>query len=296
MKYRKYYILLAIILIFLLLSLRISPSLFGLLPGGKASPDKKIIKIEFDSSPTHNYFLKYDAPADEESLMKLRNTYHLDSLVKQADNDFEKILVIQSWVQSRWQHDGDLTPEKNDALYILQEAEKGKRFRCVEYSLVARECLRSLGFKVRSIGLMTRDINEVNYGAGHVANEVYLTDLQKWVFIDPQFDVIVTKNGVPLNAVELQYHIANNIPFELSSPNNVISKEEYVKWIGPYLFYFQTSLNKGSVSIWDRITGTKKQLTLVPKNHEEPKYFQRLFRINNSYFTNSIGDFYPKIE
>lgn len=295
MKRLKYYIL-AIVFLLLMLSIRISPSLFGLIPGGKDKPDKAITKIEFDSSPTPNFPLKYESRVNEEKLIELRKTYYLDSLIQSADNDFEKILVIQSWVQSRWQHDGNLTPEKNDALFILQEAEKGKRFRCVEYSLVARECLQSLGFKVRSIGLMTRDINEVNYGAGHVANEVYLMDLKKWAFIDPQFDVIVTKNGIPLNAVELQSHIANNIPFEVLSPNKVISKEQYVDWIGPYLFYFQTSLNKGRVSIWDRITGTKKQLTLVPKGHEEPKYFQRLFRINNSYFTNSIGDFYPMIE
>lgn len=143
---------------------------------------------------------------------------------------------------------------------------------------------------------MTKDVNEVNYGAGHVANEVYLKDLKKWAFIDPQFDVIVTGKGVPLNAVELQHHIANDMQFELSSPNNVITKEDYIEWIGPYLFYFQTSLNKGSVSIADRIIGTKKQLTLVPKGYEEPKYFQRLFRINTSYFTHSVNDFYPTID
>jgi len=295
MKRIKYYIL-TLFLLFLSFSLWISPSLFGLIPGGKDTPDKTIKKIEFDLVPTNNFQVNYESREHEEKLVKLRKTYHLDSLVKTAKNDFEKILVIQSWVQSRWKHDSDSSPEKNDALFILQEAEKGKRFRCVEYSLVTRECLQSLGFKVRSLGLMTKDINEVNYGAGHVANEVYLNDLNKWAFIDPQYDVIATKNSVPLNAVELQFNIANDIPFELSSPNNVITKEDYIEWIGPYLFYFQISLNKGGVSIWDRIIGTKKQLTLVPKGSEEPKYFQRLFRINNSYFTNSIGDFYPIIK
>ncbi|MCZ8023687.1 MAG: transglutaminase-like domain-containing protein [Cytophagales bacterium] len=295
MKQLKYYIL-SFLLLFIVFSLWISPSLGGLIPGGKEIPDKTITKIEFDVTPTLNFNINYESQEDEEKLIKLRNSYHLDSLIKSADNDFEKILIIQSWVQSRWAHDGNSSPEKNDALFILQEAEKGKKFRCVEYSLVTRECLQSLGFKIRSIGLMTRDVNEVNYGAGHVANEVYLKDLKKWAFIDPQFDVIVAENGIPLNAVELQYHIANNIPFEVSSPNNVITKEGYIEWIGPYLFYFQTSLNKGSLSILDRIIGTKKQLTLVPKGNEEPKYFQRLFRINNSYFTNSVGDFYPIIE
>lgn len=81
---------------------------------------------------------------------------------------------------------------------------------------------------------MTKDIAEVKYGGGHVVNEVYLKDLGKWVFIDPQYDVITQYDGVPLNAVELQQCIANHQDFELINPNNIISKEDYAYWIGPY--------------------------------------------------------------
>ena len=116
--------------------------------------------------------------------------------------------------------------------------------------------------------------------------------MNKWIFIDPQYDVIATENGVPLNAVELQEVIANKKPFEIINPNKVIGKEEYIDWIGPYLYYFYVSLNKGKVSILDRIIGSKKQLTLVPIGGKEPKYFQRIFRLNNTYFTNSTADFY----
>ncbi|MDH5367938.1 MAG: transglutaminase-like domain-containing protein [Cyclobacteriaceae bacterium] len=286
-------VLLSLIICFTIFSFWMSPRLGGLLSFGKDSIDKEIFKLQFDTVASKDFGLIYNNNSKRQDYIKLWAEYQLDSLIKDCKSDFEKVIKVQSWVQSRWEHDGDNVPEKNDALYILKEAEKGKKFRCVEYSLVAGQCLGALGFKVRNIGLMTRDISVVKSGGGHAVNEVYLEDLKKWVFIDPQYDVITTSGGIPLNAVELQYHIANNKDFELINPNKTITKEEYIKWIGPYLYYFYITINGQKVEIWDRIIGNKKQLTLYPIGAEKPKYFQMIFRINNSYFTHSIKDFYP---
>lgn len=272
-----------------------SPRLGGIIPMGKESIAKEIYRLEFDTVITNNYGLVYKDESNREDYTKLRTEYKLDSLVKNCKTDFEKVTTIQSWVQSRWKHDGNNAPEKNDALYILKEAEKGKRFRCVEYSIVARQCLASLGFTVRGLGLMAKDISDVKSGGGHAVNEVYLNDLKKWVFIDPQYDVITTYKGVPLNAVELQNCIATGKKFELVNPNKTITKEEYTKWIGPYLYYFYTTINGQSIGIWDRIAGNKKQLTLYPVASEQPQYFQKIFRLNNSYYTHSVKDFYPVV-
>ena len=158
---------------------------------------------------------------------------------------------------------------------------------------MTKECLASLGLKVRTLGLMTKDVSDVKSGAGHVANEVYLKDLKKWVFIDPQWDVITTFEGIPLSAIELQNHISYNKNFELLNPNKTTSKEAYKKWIGPYLYFFTTTLNNQKVGIWDRIIGNKKQLTLLPIGASEPQYFQKIMRIRTAYYTNSTKDFYP---
>lgn len=279
----------------LIFSFWMSPRLGGIIPLGKEGPDKQVEVLGFDTKISNNYGLKYDDLSQNEDLVTLRTTYKLDSIVQDSKSDFEKIQKIQSWVQSRWEHDGNNTPEKYDVLYILKEAEKGERFRCVEYSYVARKCLSSLGFRTRGLGLMTKDISEVKWGGGHVANEIYLNDLNKWMFIDPQFDVIAIKDSIPLNAVELQSCISKGEKFEIINPNGTITKVEYIKWIGPYLYYFQIGINGQPISIWDRIVGNKKQLTLLSKDAKRPKYFQKIFRINNSYYTNSLKDFYPKI-
>jgi len=292
MKGKVLKIVLVLLIFFISFGFYMSPSLGGLIKGGKDKPDKIVEQLKFENIRNQNFQIEYKTFIEKPDLVKLRTDFKLDLIVQDVQSDFEKVLKVQSWVNSRWEHDGENKPEKNDAYFILKEAEKGEKFRCVEYSLVASECLRALGFKVRNVGLMTKDINEVNTGAGHVVNEVYIPDLKKWVFIDPQYDIIAIANGIPLNAVELQKVIAYNEPFEIVNPNNVIGKADYVDWIGPYLYYFYISLNEGKVSIFDRIIGNKKQLTLVPKGADKPKYFQRLFRLNNTYFTNSIADFY----
>jgi len=273
-----------------------SPSFIGLIPGGKDKPDKGITKISFSVEKQLNISIPYSNKSERKDLKNLKEYFKLDTLISNTKNDFDKIKKIQSWVHSQWEHDGDNVPEKNDAMFILQEAKKGKKFRCVEYSTVTTSCLQSLGFIVRSLWIKTKDVDVVNYGAGHVVNEIYLNDFEKWFFIDPQFDIIVLKNGIPLNAVEFQSAIANKEKIEIINPNKEITDKEYIDWISPYLFYFTTSLNNGRISIWDRIIGTKKQLTLVPLGHKPPKYFQRLFRIMTNLKTNSIADFYPKVK
>jgi hypothetical protein len=282
-------------LVLLVFSLWMSPRLGGLIPLGKDGVDKQLYALQFEEKSGGNYTLKYQDISNRKDLIELKNEYRLDTLVADCTTDFEKVSKIQSWVQSRWKHDGNNVPEYNNAMYILKEAEKGRRFRCVEYSIVANQCLSALGFKIRGLGLMARDINDVKWGGGHVANEVYLDDVQKWVFIDPQYDVIPVADGVPLNAVELQNHIFENKDFELLNPNGTITKEEYCAWVGPYLYYFTTSIKGEKVEVKDRILGNKKQLTLYPNGAKKPVYFQKIMRINTSHYTHSLEDFYPTL-
>ncbi len=293
---RILYLAFFLIAIFIAFSFWMSPSLMGLIPGGKETPDKGITKIHFDTEKKLDIIIPYSDKSKSKELMRLKEVFELDTLIINTNDEYKKIKNIQSWVHSRWEHDGTNVPEKSNAMYILKAAEKGQKFRCVEYSTVTTACLQSLGFIVRGLWLKTKDVDVVNSGGGHVVNEIYLRDLKKWFFIDPQFDIIVLKNGIPLNAVEFQSAIAANEKIEIINPNQEISDREYIEWISPYLFYFTTSLNNGKISNWDRIIGTKRQLTLVPKGVKPPIYFQRLFRIRTNYKTNSIYDFYPIIE
>ena len=285
----------ALVLVVLGYAFWMSPRLGGLIDQGKESIDPTILRLAFDTVGQDGYALNYSDVSDEAHLVALREAYALDTLVKDSATDLETLLAVQNWVQGRWAHDGENAAGTSDALEILRAAEQGQRFRCVEYSVVTSACLAALGFRVRGLGLMTRDIAEVRSGGGHAVNEVYLPDQRKWVFLDPQYNVMVLRGGVPLNAVELQRAIAEQEPIELVNPSGTIGLADYVRWIGPYLYYFYVTIDRQSITLWDRVVGNKKQLTLHPIGADRPATFQRMIRWNNTYYTHSVRDFYPEL-
>lgn len=102
-----------------------------------------------------------------------------------------------------WEYNGENEPIQFDPLYILEQVSKGKQFRCVEYAVVLNGCLNALGLRSRILSLKMHDCETREYGAGHVVVEVFITELDKWIMADPQFNVVPYKNNEPLNAVEL---------------------------------------------------------------------------------------------
>jgi transglutaminase-like putative cysteine protease len=234
-----------------------------------------------------------------EYLRELKNKYRLQQLVNNTDNEIDKIKNILDWTNKQWSHNGSNNPSKSDALTILKEAGEGKQFRCVEYGIVATAALNSIGIPARTLGLKTRDVEKVMRGAGHVVSEVYSKELGKWIYIDPQFNIMPVLNGVPLNGVEFQKEIFDkNSALKLVNKQGELSKEDseyYIGWVGKYLYYFDVLFDQKTLnsSKFKAINGMTK-LMLVPVGSKEPGIFQRKYKIDYSYYTNSLNDFYRK--
>jgi hypothetical protein len=262
------------------------------------SPSDRLKDISFsETAPNPVYQFYYSDTLGNVYLRELRQVYKLDSLSDRTKNEFEKIKAILDWASRQWEHNGFNNPSNPDALTILKEAHSGKKFRCVEYGIVASSALNSIGIPARVIGLKTRDVEKVRHGAGHVAAEVYSTELKKWIFIDPQFNVIPVLDDVPLNAIEFQNAIVNNKgKLKIINLQGEVSSERsssYIDWIAKYLFYFDTLFDQklGNEPNYLRINGMVK-ITLVPIGEKEPKVFQRSSKINYSYYSHSLNDFY----
>jgi len=252
------------------------------------------VALQFDTnSKSDEIIFWYEQNDNNEYLNLLRLKYPIDSLIRNAKTDTEKVVNILNWVHRQWKHNGNNEPEKNDAISILEEVKDGKNFRCVEYGIVVAACLNSVGLKSRVLALKTKDVETTKSGAGHVAAEVFINDLQKWVFIDPQFDAMPVLNGIPLNAVELQNAIAENLDL-LEIKSSITKKSKYTKWIYPYLYYFDVSFdNREGVKDKKLIDG-KGSLMLVPLEAKNPTVFQIRFPMNYLKYTHSLEDFYKK--
>lgn len=260
-------------------------------------PSSKVNEVIYSQNRSEIYKFYYSDTLQNEYLRKLRNDYKLDEITKNAASDIEKVKIILNWVNNQWEHSGTNSPEKSDALSILNEVKQGKKFRCVEYGIVCAAALNSLGYKSRVIHLKTKDVETVLLGAGHVTTEVFVPQFNKWIFLDGQCNAIPFLNGTPLNAVEFQNAILTDYGnLEIVNLNGAfiaVDKKSYVEFLGKHLFYLDI-LFDNRYAVNERVAHKGKySLMLVPVGEKEPKRFQVFGKIEMIY-TNSTYNFYQQ--
>jgi len=231
-------------------------------------------------------------------LKHFREEFDIMSLFSEGDSDIDRVLATLHWSNRQWQHNGSNPASSQDAFTILEEARAGKNFRCTEYALVFAAAASSAGLPARTLDLRTMNCETAESSAGHSAAEVYLPDLQKWVFVDPQNDVAAFIDNVPLNAFELKRAIAER-PAEI----NIIYKGEMVPadfqkqvigWLKPYLYFLEVPFDN-SYDAGEKYTcGSKTKLMLVPPGENAPEVFQKKTPLDFIHVTYSPEEFYGK--
>jgi len=254
--------------------------------------------LDFDYEIKHEQVQFLYSNKNNEYLQVLSKKYSLEEKVTMTTNDLEKVIIITQWVNSLWKHNGTNQPIKSDALSILEEIKKGKNFRCVEFSIVNCACLNAIGIPTRTVSLKIKDVESIEYGAGHVVTESYLKDQKKWILSDPQFNVIVTdKNNIPLNLFEFQANITREENVKIISKAEVnfipLDNNEYIKWIYPYLYYADIPFDNRYDTDKETIKNKGKlKLMLVPTGAKNPTLFQIVNKIDYCIYSNNINEFY----
>lgn len=262
-------------------------------------PDDKIYPQTFTEDAFNpDLQFVYLTPDNNPESAILTETYKLDSVARQGKSEFEQALHLLNWTNSRWEHSGSNRPSESDALTILEEAEEGNKFRCVEYGIVLRSVLSANDVKARTLGLKSRDVEITRLGAGHVATEAWSTEYQKWFFLDAQYNVVPMQDGVPLNAVEFQDAIVSDHDFKLIDVNGEISekrREKYLRFIAKYLYFYDFMFDQRDLP-YDQITKVddKQALMLVPSGAKNPTIFQRKIEMDHLVYTTNLNDFYSK--
>ena len=251
-----------------------------------------------DSAPTASYPFAYADTTGDAYLRALRQGYRLDSVTAAAPTDLERVLAVLAWTHRQWDHDGYNAPPASDALTILEGAADGASYRCVEYGIVSSEALQAVGIPARVIGLKIARVQTRWLGAGHVAAEAYLRDVGKWVFLDGQFGVVPTLDGIPLNAVEFgeALRTRRDDVALLSADGPVTGKPraQYLRFVDAYLYYLDVRFDNRPAASRDerlRVDG-KSSLMLVPAGAKPPTVFQRKSPMDYLAYTGAPADFY----
>jgi Transglutaminase-like superfamily len=151
----------------------------------------------------------YEDP-DNPRLTAMRQEFGLEKLIRGAGNTLERAGKIMSWWTGSWTYNGSRSfkyaPWDPFAVHAwknapdLPGAEAPLAF-CVHSASCLTLLLRAIGLWARPV--VTDCINPQGTG-GHFLTELWSAEDQRWVVLDPHFDAVLTLDGEPAGALELQ--------------------------------------------------------------------------------------------
>lgn len=165
--------------------------------------DYRVIAFRHDPLRNSSFPFEYENP-HHPRVQRLREKFHLDSIVSGAKTEFEKILRLKHWIAQQWQWHL-LRPNEDmydwDAEKILTPDSSGKIYGgfCLHYAVTLMQVLQTFGFQSRVVSA------DYSVWSGHEICEVWSNEFGKWVMLDANFDTyfIDRLTGIPMNALEL---------------------------------------------------------------------------------------------
>lgn len=217
----------------------------------------------------------------------LRSRYQLRGIIGSDVSEFEQMKRLLNWVATRWVHDGSKMAPERTALAILSEVDKGKRFCCANYADVLIDCMRSLGYPIRFVGLKTEDA-AYNMGGGHGCVEVWSNQYQKWILLDVQNNAWWEHDNIPLSAYECHQLFTNGEEGELEF---VGQHEQFdyplnkPTWVAHFYRVINYWMGANLQLVSDAVT-PELLYQLNPQNHELTDQYDKVYpRLNQTTIT-----------
>lgn len=135
-------------------------------------------------------------------LKRLHKKYNLHEVVENGSGHLHKTLLLRNWIHKTIPS-GKPAHSILDPFAILDTAAEGGTFYCTHYAFLFVCCALSLGYTARKLGVDRYHEPEQDSWHHGVA-EVYLHDLDKWVAMDPMYNIHYELDGLPLNALEIR--------------------------------------------------------------------------------------------
>jgi len=259
---------------------------------------KPLKKIIIDSTNNvalsdRHYYLSIPSAYNKKQVQMLKE-FIQQRFKPKMQSDIQAFGEILSWVNSRWDHDGSMSPANMSSMEILEAAEQGRNFSCNEYANVFTDIMHSLGFVCRTIGVATSDIAYGGMGVSHSLCEAWSNDLNKWILIDPQFGLLIKQGNQYVNFAELQVLLSKkldkSIQFEHFDTRKKTTKEreqlrtEYLEFIKQYNAYIMFNARLSGKDILHVLPlGSYPQFLTSQGGNTRPLIF--LSTINDAYFS-----------
>lgn len=155
--------------------------------------------IEDNASPGAEGFPFRFQPFDTPELAELAARERLPDVVAPGRTEFERMIRLKNWVGEQWPAGTPNPYPPWNALIILDWIRAGKTGGfCAQFAQVFLQSLAALGMTARYI-----EIGNTENPYVHYLTEVWSNDFDKWVVMDPDFNLHFERDGIPLSALEV---------------------------------------------------------------------------------------------
>src|SRR5262249_45322567 len=126
-------------------------------------------------------------------LQLLRSREKLDEVTAGARTQFQAALRLRAWAHRQWQPGVSFYYPPWDAVEILDLARQhGNHGFCAQYAVVYLQACQSMGIHARYVDLQ-----------GHFIVAIWSDDFNRWIAMDPMYDLHYERYGIPMRGGEL---------------------------------------------------------------------------------------------
>src|SRR5437016_4620149 len=204
--------------------------------GGCKATVKKVDMLPFVESDFTKRF-KFDA-FDNPKLKELREKYKLADVVASGKDEFDKQVLLLDWTHHQFKKFGRPSASPKGALEILKAVEEGHTFFCAHYADTLCSAAASLGWVDRTLALR-RHQDYPNAGSPeHSTTEIWSNQYRKWIMLDPTANMVVEKDGLPLDGFEIRtewfYKEGKNLVFSIGKERKKYKKSDLPIFLGRF--------------------------------------------------------------
>lgn len=188
----------------------------------------------YEGNNIHFYYLNKDDP----KLIDLKNKYDFEQVVNEGSNEIEKTIALIKWLNRRAEVKPSAMEAKKSVDEMLMGLQSNKVISLQDYNIILEEALSSVGIIARTGELRTSNNLKIKNNSSYSVLEVWSKVHGKWVMVDGTIESFMSREGIPLSAVELVKSSTDGITVE-----NIKEASKYLKGISQYLYTYTIKID-----------------------------------------------------
>lgn len=178
----------------------VTPSLQGFTLGIVSLDDMGLVvrQVRNGRHAANTYPASYLGSSGEQA-RELAERYGLAEQVADGQTELERMVRLREWTKSRFPLGVPNPYPPWDARVVLNWVTSGRTGAfCAQFAQIFVQCAAAIGWPARYVGALSDET-----GKGHFVAEIWSNQHDKWVLMDPLYNVHYEREGVPLNAFDL---------------------------------------------------------------------------------------------